>query len=167
MLALVVAIEAVRAGEQARGLSASADEVRSLGARIGRSSGRIRGILSQLQERAQRAVHPIETRLDISRACSDNVREVENLFDRVGMAVSATSDINHVVARAAEHQRRVVATANSRLIDAQRMTTETVDPSADVMSGVETAEDAAEGLEALINRFRARGATTEDGLTMF
>lgn len=167
LLALNAAIEAARAGEQGRGFAVVADEVRSLASRTHSSTGRIHDIVSQLQLRAQRAVQAMESSLDISHSCKDNVRVAGSLFERIGEAVSMTSEINHEVARAAESQRHGAAEASTRLNDVQRMADATVRSSADIMSGAETAKDVAEGLEALINRFRTRPIDANATVTMF
>lgn len=46
-------------------------------------------------------------------------------FERIGAAMSAASDSDHEVKRAAEDQGRIAATANSRLIGVQRKAAET------------------------------------------
>ena len=72
-----------------------------------------------------------------------------------------------VVPWVVEVDRHGAAEASTRLNDVQRMANATVRSSADIMSGAETAKDVAEGLEALINRFRTRPIDANATVTMF
>jgi methyl-accepting chemotaxis protein len=147
LLALHAAIDDPRASEQGRDLTVVADDLRRLASRTHSSTGCTWRITCHLHVRAQRAVQNKEAILEISRACSDNVRVADGLFERIGAAMSAASDSSHEVKRAAKDQGRIAATANSRLIGVQR-------------TAAETAKDVAECLETLFNRSSRRVATT-------
>lgn len=91
LLALNAAIEAARAGEQGRGFAVVAEEVRKLAEESGDAANRIAGLISEIQNEAERAVNSMDNGTREVAKGSEVVNEAGTAFQEIIKAVNIVS----------------------------------------------------------------------------
>lgn len=117
LLALNAAIEAARAGEQGRGFAVVADEVRALAGKTQKSTVDIQAIVSLLQEQSKQADESMTKNVELTAITQVTTAELTESFKHVSDKVLAISDVNSIVATAAEEQSAVTLDISNQLED--------------------------------------------------
>ncbi|MBL4828866.1 MAG: methyl-accepting chemotaxis protein, partial [Aliivibrio sp.] len=117
LLALNAAIEAARAGEQGRGFAVVADEVRALAAKTQKSTVDIQAIVSLLQDQSKQAGESMTKNVELTTITQRATAELTESFKHVSDKVLAISDVNTIVATAAEEQSAVTLDISRQLED--------------------------------------------------
>ncbi|WP_242876019.1 methyl-accepting chemotaxis protein [Cellulosilyticum sp. I15G10I2] len=106
LLALNAAIEAARAGEQGRGFAVVAEEVRKLAAQSAMSTGKVKELISEIQERSNAAVKAMEEGGAIAKEQNDAVIEAKSIFNQILEALQGiTEDIRNIKGYSFEMER--------------------------------------------------------------
>jgi methyl-accepting chemotaxis protein len=116
LLALNAAIEAARAGEQGRGFAVVADEVRSLAQRTQDSTAEISKMIEQLQSRAAQADNAMQLSRQQMQSSVLLARDAGNTIHSINGAVSQITDMNTLIATAAEEQSVVTEQLNRSMV---------------------------------------------------
>jgi methyl-accepting chemotaxis protein len=151
LLALNATIEAARAGEAGRGFAVVASEVKSLAVQTAKATEQIAGQIEAVQSSTRVAVDAILRN-------TERMREIDGYTSAVALSLqqqdSATDEISHNVASAAEGAKGMVAVLN----EVTRAVGDTRSAASKVLEASETVETAATSLQRGIEGFLGRVA---------
>lgn len=116
LLALNAAIEAARAGDQGRGFSVVADEVRTLAQRTQQSTHEIQTMIDQLQGNAGKAVSTMDNSYQQAQRNVETAGEAGQALDLIAQSVQTIKQMNEQIAAAAEQQLVVAETISASIV---------------------------------------------------
>lgn len=155
LLALNAAIEAARAGEAGRGFAVVADEVRSLATKSRDSTDQIHTMIAELQETAQNAVGIMERGGELSKQCTERANATGGVLSNISAMLSQITDNSHQIAVAVEQQAGVTQEVNGNTVNIKTLADETLQMSKMSVERTSKLVDHLEGLQRLIQQFRA------------
>lgn len=126
LLALNAAIEAARAGDTGRGFAVVADEVRMLAARTEESTQEIQKIIAALQMQSNEAGQSMGLCIDVLSRTKELGQEANNALNGITGSVAQITDLNTLVATAAEEQSTVTQDINRSITNISHLFRENV-----------------------------------------
>ena len=154
LLALNAAIEAARAGEQGRGFAVVADEVRALAKRTQDSTAEIKNIIDELQKSSREAVAVMEKGRIQAGTTVQQAQEAGIALELITTEVTKISDMNTLIASAAEEQGAVSEEINRSIISIREVSDETVIEMNSLSQASDNLMHVVHQLEGLVGNFK-------------
>ncbi|WP_417598561.1 methyl-accepting chemotaxis protein [Oceanospirillum sp.] len=156
LLALNAAIEAARAGEQGRGFAVVADEVRTLAQRTQESTEEIRVIIERLQNESRNAVTSMQQSSTLAKSSVGQAEQASEALNHIAGAVDTISNMNTLIATAAEEQSQVADDIDQRIVSISDIAEQTRSDSQLVVGATQEIQSEVRDLDQLISRFKTR-----------
>ena len=156
LLALNAAIEAARAGEQGRGFAVVADEVRTLAQRTQESTEEIRVIIERLQNESRNAVTSMQQSSTLAKSSVGQAEQASEALNHIAGAVDTISNMNTLIATAAEEQSQVADDIDQRIVSISDIAEHTRSDSQRVVDATQEIQSEVRDLDQLISRFKTR-----------
>ncbi len=154
LLALNAAIEAARAGEQGRGFAVVADEVRTLASRTQESTQEIQVMIERLQDGSRRAVAAMEEGANQASVSVEYASKAGDALETITQAVGQISEMNTLIATAAEEQSAVAEEINANVSNISHVADDTATGANQVTSESEKLAQVAVELQTMVNQFK-------------
>jgi len=153
LLALNAAIEAARAGDQGRGFSVVADEVRMLAQRTQESTQQIKTMIEKLQAGTNNAVDVLVSGKDQAIKCVEKANNTGESINKVKQSITAINDMNIIIANSAEEQSATTIEINESIISINESVKISVRTAEDTHTNSEKLADLSDKFKNITKRF--------------
>ncbi|MEH6444019.1 MAG: HAMP domain-containing methyl-accepting chemotaxis protein [Oceanospirillaceae bacterium] len=153
LLALNAAIEAARAGDQGRGFSVVADEVRTLAQRTQESTQQIQTMIEKLQAGANNAVAVLVSGRAQASNCVEQAAKTGKAINEIENSIAAINDMNVLIASAAEQQSAVAEEINQNIMAINKSTDVNVANVEDIKTSSNIVAELSDKFRGITNRF--------------
>jgi methyl-accepting chemotaxis protein len=154
VLALNAAIEAVKAGEQGKGFSVVAREIRGLAAESLASTERVRGILSEVQESIVAVVSGSRSGAGRIQQSTEQVRSGGEDIQKLANVVEENASAARQIAAAVSQQDAGIKQIAVAIADLNQMLTESAKALQETNDVAQELKLVAQGVSEVVQRFR-------------
>lgn len=154
ILALNAAIEAARAGDAGRGFGVVATEIRSLADSVGRSAGRIKDLVSGVQDTSDTLLKTAQRQSELAARGVGDSQDSRDAFDSIVEQMAQTTMAAREIARAAAEQKNAAEQIARAMQDVSISSTDSAAAARQLSASARTVELEAEQLHRGMEGFK-------------